>query len=76
MVQDVRRGIDLLWADPQIDHDRIIVIGAVAGGGDLAAVAGALDDRVAAVVAFNLGHLSTGDWDSTRNLADTAQLGF
>ncbi len=76
MVQDVRRGIDLLWANPEIDHDRIIVIGAVAGGGDLAAVVGALDDRVAAVVAFNFGHLPMGEWDSTRNLADTARLGF
>jgi len=76
MVQDMRRGIDLLWVDPQIDHDRIIVIGSVAWRGDLAAVVGALDDRVAAVVAFNFGQLSMGDWDSTRNLADTAQLGF
>jgi dienelactone hydrolase len=76
MVQDVRRGIDLLWADPQIDRDQIIVIGAVAGGGGLAAVVGALDDRVAAVVAFNFGHLAMGDWDSTGNLADTARLGL
>lgn len=76
MVQDVRRGIDLLWADPQIDRDRIIVIGSVAGGGDLAAIVGALDDRVAAVVAFNFGHLSMGDWDSTRTLADTERSGF
>ena len=76
MVQDVRRSIDLLWADPQIDRDRIIVIGSVAGGGDLAAVVGALDERVAALVAFNFGHLSMGDWDSTRNLPDTARSGF
>ena len=76
MVQDVRRGIDLLWADPLIDRDRIIVIGAVAGGGDLAAVVGALDDRVAAVIAFNFGQLSRGDWDSTRSLPDTARLGI
>ncbi|MCA9501064.1 MAG: acetylxylan esterase, partial [Nitrospira sp.] len=76
MIQDVRRGIDLLWADPQIDRDRIIVIGSVAGGGDLAAVVGALDERVAALVAFNFGHLPMGDWDSTRNLPDTARSGF
>jgi dienelactone hydrolase len=76
MVQDVRHGIDLLWANPQIDRDRIIVIGSVAGGGGLAAVVGALDDRVAAVVAFNFGHLAMGDWDSTRNLPDTAPLGL
>lgn len=76
MVQDVRRGIDLLWNDPQIDRDRTIVIGSVAGGGDLAALVGTLDYRVAAVVAFNFGHLSLGDWDSTRNLPDTARWGF
>ena len=76
MVRDVRRGIDLLWADPRIDRDRIIVIGSVAGGGDLAAMVGALDDRVAAVAAFNFGQLSLGDWDSTRSLPDTARLGF
>ncbi len=76
MVQDVRRGIDWLWANPQVDRDRIIVIGAVAGGGDLAAVVGALDERVTAVVAFNFGPLSMGEWDSTRSLPDTARLGF
>ena len=76
MAQDVRRGIDLLWTDPQIDRNRIIVIGSVAGGGDLAAVVGALDHRVAAVVAFNFGHLSFGDWDSTRSLPHSAQGGF
>ena len=76
MVQDVRCGIDLLWADPQIDREKIIVIGAVAGGGDIAAVVGALDERVSAVVAFNFGHVSLGDWDLTRNLPDTARCGF
>jgi len=76
MAQDVRRGIDLLWEDSQIDRDRIIVIGSVAGGGDLAAVVGTLDDRVAAVVAFNFGQLSLGDWDSTRTLLNTARCGF
>ncbi len=76
MVEDVRRGLDLLWADPQVDRDRIIVIGAVAGGGDIAASVGAVDDRVAAVVAFNFGQLSIGDWDSTRNLFNTVRGGF
>ena len=76
MVQDVRRSIDLLQADPGVDRDRMIVMGAVAGGGDLAAMVGALDMRVAAVVAFNFGPLSSGDWDSTRSLPDTARFGF
>jgi cephalosporin-C deacetylase-like acetyl esterase len=55
MVWDLMRGVDLLLARPGIDKDRIILLGAVAGGGDPAAVAAALDPRIAAVVAFNFG---------------------
>jgi dienelactone hydrolase len=55
MVWDLRRGVDLLLARPGIDKDRIILLGAVAGGGDPAAVAAALDPRIAAVVPFNFG---------------------
>jgi cephalosporin-C deacetylase-like acetyl esterase len=55
MVWDLRRGIDLLSARPGVDKDRIILLGAVAGGGDPAAVVAALDDRVAAVAPFNFG---------------------
>ena len=76
MVQDVRRSIDLLCADPRVDQECIIVIGSVAGGGDISAVVGALDERVSAVVAFNYGHVAMGDWDSTRNLPDTVRSGF
>jgi len=76
MVKDVQRGIDVLCADPHIDRDRIMVVGSVAGGGDLATVVGAVDRRVSAVVAFNFGHLTMGDWESTRNLRDTARLRF
>src|SRR5262249_39612592 len=38
-----------------IDKDRIILLGAVAGGGDPAGVTAALDARVKAVVPFNFG---------------------
>ena len=38
-----------------MDKERIIILGAVAGGGDTAAVTAALDPRVAAVAAFNFG---------------------
>ncbi len=55
MVQDLLRGVDLLLAQPGIDREKIILLGAVAGGGDPAAVAGALDERIAAVVPFNFG---------------------
>src|ERR1051326_1588801 len=55
MVWDLMRGVDLLLARPGIDKDRIILLGSVAAGGDPAAVAGALDRRMAAVVPFNFG---------------------
>ena len=55
MVWDLMRGIDLLLERPYIDPKRITMIGAVAGGGDPAAVTAALDSRVAAVVPFNFG---------------------
>jgi dienelactone hydrolase len=55
MVWDLHRGVDLLLARPGVDKDRIILLGAVAGGGDPAAVAAALDPRIAAVAPFNFG---------------------
>jgi cephalosporin-C deacetylase-like acetyl esterase len=55
MVWDLRRGVDLLLAQPGVDPKRIILLGAVAGGGDPAAVTAALDERIAAVVPFNFG---------------------
>jgi dienelactone hydrolase len=73
---DLTSGIDLLLTDPRVDRDRIVLIGSVAGGGDVAGVVGALDRRVAAVVAFNFGGSPGGDWDPTRCLAGTAHDGF
>lgn len=55
MVWDLRRGVDLLLSRPGIDADRIILLGAVAGGGDPAGVTAALDPRIKAVVPFNFG---------------------
>jgi dienelactone hydrolase len=55
MVWDLMRGIDLLLERPEIDPRRIVLLGAVAGGGDPAAVTAALDHRVAAVLPFNFG---------------------
>lgn len=55
MAWDLMRGVDLLLGRPGIDPARIILLGAVAGGGDPAAVATALDSRIAAVVPFNFG---------------------
>lgn len=55
MVWDVMRGIDLLQAQRGVDAESIILIGAVAGGGAVAAVTAALDPRVAAVIPFGFG---------------------
>ncbi len=55
MAWDLMRGVDLLLARPGIDPKRIILLGAVAGGGDPTAVTAAIDRRIAAVVPFNFG---------------------
>lgn len=55
MAQDLSRCADVLLMQKGIDPHRILLLGSVAGGGDPAAVAGALDDRFAAVVPFNFG---------------------
>ncbi|MCI0705629.1 MAG: hypothetical protein L0241_31605, partial [Planctomycetia bacterium] len=55
MVWDLMRGIDVLLKQKNIDKDRIIMLGAVAGGGDPAGVTAALDPRISCVVPFNFG---------------------
>jgi dienelactone hydrolase len=52
---DLMRGLDLCLARPGADKDRVILLGAVAAGGDLAAVTAALDPRFKCVVPFNFG---------------------
>ncbi|MBK9168390.1 MAG: acetylxylan esterase [Bryobacterales bacterium] len=56
---DVIRSVDYLVERAEIDAEKIIVLGSVAGGGEPAGVAAALDTRIAAVVPFNYdqGHV-------------------
>ncbi len=56
---DVIRSVDFLYERPEIDKDRIILLGSVAGGGEIAGVAAALDPRIAAVAPYNYdqGHV-------------------
>jgi cephalosporin-C deacetylase-like acetyl esterase len=55
MAWDLMRGLDVALAQPGADKDRVILMGAVAGGGDPAAVTAALDKRFTCVVPFNFG---------------------
>ena len=55
MTGDLSCGVDLLVSRPGIDRNRIILIGAVAGGGDPAGVTAALDPRISCAVPFNFG---------------------
>jgi len=55
MVWDILRGVDLLLERNDIDRRRIGVLGAMAGGGDPAAVAAALDERITMAAPFNYG---------------------
>jgi dienelactone hydrolase len=52
---DLMRGVDLLLARPGTDPKRILILGAVAGGGDPAGVTAALDRRITCCVPFNFG---------------------
>ena len=70
MVWDIERGIDVLWQRQDVNKKEIVLLGAVAGGGDPAAVTAALDPRVSGVVPFNFGEVrgATGAFDPMRVL--------
>lgn len=55
MAWDLMRGLDVCLARPGADKERVILLGAVAGGGDPAGVTAALDPRFTCVVPFNFG---------------------
>jgi len=55
MAWDLMRGVDVLLQHSGVDPTRIILLGAVAGGGDPAGVTAALDRRISCVVPFNFG---------------------
>jgi cephalosporin-C deacetylase-like acetyl esterase len=73
MAWDVMRGVDLLLALPGTDPARILLLGSVAGGGDPAGVAAALDPRITGVVPFNFGGPQP---ESKYPLPDDAETSF
>src|SRR5262249_18756277 len=52
---DLMLGVSVLLAQKGIDPKQIILLGGVAGGGDPAAIAAALDERIACAAIFNFG---------------------
>src|SRR5262245_315368 len=65
MVWDLMHGVDVLLKQKNIDKNRIILLGSVAGGGDPAGVTAALDPRIACVAPFNFG-----GWQPESNVSD------
>lgn len=73
MAWDLMRGVDLLLGQEGIDPERIILLGAVAGGGDPVAVTAAIDHRIKAVAPFNFGGPQP---ESVFPLPEDAELSF
>ena len=55
MAWDTSRGLDVMMQRLAIDTEKVILLGSVAGGGDPAAVIGAVDRRFTCVGPFNFG---------------------
>ncbi len=55
MVHDLRCGVSVLLEHAGADANRVGILGSVAGGGDVAAVTAAVDERIKAAVIFNFG---------------------
>ena len=73
MAWDTSRGLDAMMQRATIDREKVILLGAVAGGGDPAAVTAALDRRFTCVAPFNFG----GPQPETRfPLPDDAETSF
>lgn len=68
-VADIMSVVDYLKERKDIDSNRIGIVGGVAGGGDLTAIAAALDERITLSIPFNFSHknLVDGWYDYSRS---------
>ncbi|MBY0229344.1 MAG: acetylxylan esterase [Gemmataceae bacterium] len=73
MAADLHACVSVLLRQPGIDKERLAVLGAVAGGGDPAAVIAALDERLEGAVVFNFGGPQP---ESRYPLPDNAEKSF
>lgn len=55
LAYDLARGVDYLVAQPGVDAKRILMVSEPAGGGDVAGVTFALDNRITAAAIMNFG---------------------
>jgi len=72
-VWDLQCCVTALLSQPGVDSKRIVLLGAVAGGGDPAAVAAALDHRITGAVVYNFGGAEP---ESRYPLPEDAELTF
>jgi cephalosporin-C deacetylase-like acetyl esterase len=68
-ITDIISTVDYLLERKDVDHEKIAVIGGVAGGGDIASLSGALDERISVTIPFNFSNNQpiTGWYDLTRS---------
>lgn len=77
-ITDIISTVDYLFERKDIDFEKIAVIGGVAGGGDIAALSGALDERITVTIPFNFSTNSpiNGWYDLTRSFPSSHYHGM
>ncbi len=75
---DVSRAVDCLLQRGDIDAKRVGIVGGVAGGGDLSALAAVVDDRISLSVPFNfvMPRPFGGYWDPCRTYMGANSGGY
>ena len=75
---EMSRAVDYLLTRDDVDPARIALVGAVAGGGDLASAAAALDPRIAISIPFNFSStaLSGSNYDFMRAIPGSHPAGL
>lgn len=79
LAADIIRGVDVLLARPGVAADKIIAVGAVAGGAEPAVLAAVLDERISCLAPFNFAtkpEWAYDSWEPHRSLYGSARDGF
>lgn len=77
-IVDIVSTVDYLLERKDIDTSKIAVIGGVAGGGDIAGLSGALDERITVTIPFNYSSNNpiSGWYDLTRSMPNSHFYGI